>query len=176
MGRMSRWGTAGNTKGCVTAGMGPPAATHHPHPYRARAGVGDAALVLHPAVVEALLVREGAAEGCSDCSHGVDADGGAAEHSAAGRLSVYQGEGWGRLMDAPCAGVGSPGCREEAEDEGVLGVSYVEEENVLCGEGERSGWVLGAGQQQPQVRGTHPTGQSVSACPGARGWSTAGGP
>lgn len=88
MGRTSHWGTAGNTEGCVTAGMDPPDATCCPHPYRARAGVGDAGLVLHPAVVEALLVREGAAEGCSDCSHGVDADGGAAEHSTAGQLSV----------------------------------------------------------------------------------------
>lgn len=55
-----------------------------PFPYRAGAGVGNTALVFYPAVVESFLVCEGAAEGGSHGSHGVDADGRATEDTAVG--------------------------------------------------------------------------------------------
>lgn len=55
-----------------------------PFAYRAGPGVRNTALVFYPAVVEALLVCEGAAEGSSHGGHGVDADGRAAEDTTVG--------------------------------------------------------------------------------------------
>lgn len=77
---------------CVTAGLrqGQATPSHSrsscsPFSYRAGPGVGDAPFVFHPAVVESLLVCEGAAEGGSHGSHGVDADGRATEDAAVGK-------------------------------------------------------------------------------------------
>lgn len=111
-------------------------------------------------------MREGAAEGRPDGSHGVDADGGAAEDTAAGRPSANpthrRERGWG-CWAAPRLGTGSPGHREEAEDEGVLRVPGAEEENILCKERGGAG-ARGAGGVPSRAAGAGCHSPSWSKC------------
>lgn len=115
-------------------------------------------------------MREGAAEGRPDGSHGVDADGGAAEDTAAGRPSANpthrRERGWG-CWAAPCLGTGSPGHREEAEDEGVLRVPGAEEENILCKERGGAGARGAGGGSRPGGWGRQPLTQLVKVRLGA---------
>lgn len=115
-----------DTGAALGPGLSRSRSSRSPFPYRAGAGVGDTALVLYPAVVESFLVREGAAEGSSHGSHGVDADGRATEDTTVGkhralRVSAAPGDlSWAHSHPVPTLSPVSPGGRHSPP--GVTGI------------------------------------------------------